>query len=97
MNYDNARLCVTFRCDRKINLIKMFRRLFSIGLVEAKNMVEQGIVVSPEQLTFFLRRVDLAWKNEMNQADAPCALVMEACLYDPPPAQPVPFQGFGEG
>jgi len=57
---------VTFKTDRKINLIKIIRTLTGMPLVEAKDMVEEGAVIAnAEQLGDFLLHVGTAWKRDM--------------------------------
>ena len=46
---------ITFYTDYKIGLIKAFRNFSSVGLLEAKNAVELGVIVKGSELESFIK------------------------------------------
>ena len=77
---------IKFKTDVKINAIKTLRAITGIGLREAKDSIEQGLIVSSDQFEMLLLTFERQWKLVQSNHPMP---IFEVSYYAP---TSMPFQ-----
>jgi hypothetical protein len=77
-------LLLTFVTAAKINLIKAIRTITGMGLKDAKDGVEQGMIVSAAELGCFLINLRSQVKNDNGLVSSPFSYEVKIEPYSPP-------------